>query len=69
LRDGITGVVYAVDCKINLVDKKYKIDGIQIHDYSFKTPKTLNGNETTAEVVGQFIKNNVNLIVSKAKTE
>jgi hypothetical protein len=69
LRDAITGVVYAIDCKIDLEERKYKIDRIDIQDYSYKPPRTIDGNPTTFEVVGQFIKNNIPTIVSKAKVD
>jgi hypothetical protein len=67
LRDSITGVIYAVDCKIDLKDRKFKIDRIDIQDHSFNPPKTSDGNDVTFEVVGEFIKNNIKTIVSKAK--
>jgi hypothetical protein len=69
LTDTITGVTYAVDCKINMKDKKFKVDKIDIQDSSYATPRVTQGNDITFEVVSEFIKNNIKEIVSKAIKE
>ena len=66
LRDTITGVIYAIDCKINLNSRKYKVDRIDIQDKSYAKPRVINGNETTHEVVDEWIKHNIPLIIKNA---